>query len=115
MKNLYPAFIAILLAICINAQTNGVVATRAASNSAPVTPSPVSPGAGAAPADDSIGKLTKNSKVEIPPEKARPVSVPKIDPLGITIDGKPDEEGWKTASVFKDFYQTSPGDNIAAL
>ena len=33
--------------------------------------------------------------------------------LPITIDGRPDEEAWKTATVFKDFYQTSPGNNIA--
>jgi hypothetical protein len=33
--------------------------------------------------------------------------------LGITVDGKVDEEVWKTAAVFKDFYQTFPGDNIA--
>ncbi len=36
--------------------------------------------------------------------------IPKIGP-GITIDGKVDEEIWKTAAVFKDFYQTNPGDN----
>jgi hypothetical protein len=41
------------------------------------------------------------------------MTIPKIDPVGITIDGRPDEEAWKTASVFKDFYQTSPGDNTA--
>lgn len=29
------------------------------------------------------------------------------------IDGKPDEEVWKQGAVFKDFLQTSPGDNIA--
>jgi hypothetical protein len=29
------------------------------------------------------------------------------------IDGKLDEEVWKTAAVLKDFYQINPGDNIA--
>jgi hypothetical protein len=29
------------------------------------------------------------------------------------IDGKIDEEIWKNAAIFKDFYQTYPGDNIA--
>lgn len=29
------------------------------------------------------------------------------------IDGKLDDEVWKTAATFKDFYQTSPGDNVA--
>ncbi|MEO7673994.1 MAG: DUF5916 domain-containing protein, partial [Pyrinomonadaceae bacterium] len=58
--------------------------------------------------DDSAKRAT----VEIPPEKARPQSVPKIA-LAMTIDGRPDEESWKTATVFKDFYQTYPGDNTA--
>jgi hypothetical protein len=52
----------------------------------------------------------KGGKVAIPPEKARPVDVPKIT-SAITIDGKPDEEAWKSAAVFKDFYQTGPGYN----
>lgn len=54
----------------------------------------------------------KKSKFNLPPEKANPVIVPKIE-SPITIDGNPDEEAWKTAAVFKDFYQTGPGDNIA--
>lgn len=54
----------------------------------------------------------KRSKIEIPPEKAAAIRIPKLG-LGITIDGRPDEESWKNAAVFKDFYQTSPGDNIA--
>jgi hypothetical protein len=53
------------------------------------------------------------SKIVIPPEKARPIKIPKIE-TPPTIDGKADEEMWKQAAVFKDFYQTSPGDNIEA-
>jgi len=56
--------------------------------------------------------LTKNSKVEIPAEKARPITIPKITTLP-TIDGKIDEEIWKSAAVFEDFYQTNPGNNTA--
>ena len=57
-------------------------------------------------------KETKKSKIILPPEKANPVKIPKIE-SALTIDGNPDEEIWKTAAVFKDFYQTGPGDNIA--
>lgn len=96
MKKFYPVLISIVLAICINAQSNGNSAPEVASNST---------------TNAAAATLTKESKVEIPPEKARPVTIPKIDP-GVVIDGKPDEEAWKTASVFKDFYQTNPGDNI---
>ena len=56
--------------------------------------------------------VSNKSKVEIPAEKKLPVNIPKIE-SAVTIDGKPDEEIWKQAAVFKDFYQTNPGDNIA--
>lgn len=56
---------------------------------------------------------TNKSKVVVPPEKAVPIKIPKIE-LPPTIDGKPDEETWKQAAVFKDFYQTYPGDNTAS-
>ncbi len=50
--------------------------------------------------------------VAIPLEKAKPIIVPRFDQPPV-IDGKLDDEVWKTAVVFKDFYQTNPGDNIA--
>ena len=53
-----------------------------------------------------------NTKLIIPTEKANPVKVPKITAAPV-IDGKLDDDIWKTAAVFKDFYQTSPGVNIA--
>src|SRR5688572_24794024 len=60
------------------------------------------------------GKVSaaKKSKVEVPPEKLRPQNVPKIA-AAVNIDGRVDDEAWKDATVLKDFYQTSPGDNIA--
>ena len=48
----------------------------------------------------------------LPPEKAKPVVVPRFDKAPV-IDGRLDDEIWKTAVVFKDFYQTNPGDNTA--
>jgi len=50
--------------------------------------------------------------IAIPPEKAQPIRVPRFDKPPV-IDGKLDDEVWKQAFVFKDFLQTSPGDNIA--
>ncbi len=55
---------------------------------------------------------TETSKLNLPPEKAKPVDIPLITAPPV-IDGKLDDEIWKTAAVFKDFYQTSPGVNIA--
>ena len=104
MKKFYPVIASCLLAICIQAQTTvpGVDITSTAT-----------PAASPASSEPARETLTKNSRVEIPAEKARPITIPKIDPVGITVDGKADEELWNAAAVFKDFYQTSPGDNIA--
>lgn len=52
------------------------------------------------------------SEIKIPPEKLIPVVIPKTSAAPV-IDGRVDEDVWKNAAVFKDFYQTSPGDNIA--
>lgn len=56
--------------------------------------------------------LAATNKVELPPEKRLPMVIPK-SPSAPVIDGRLDDEAWKQAAVFKDFYQTSPGNNIA--
>jgi hypothetical protein len=61
---------------------------------------------------DQKTTVSNRSKVETPPEKKNPINIPKIE-SPITIDGKIDEESWKSAAVFKDFYQTYPGNNTA--
>src|SRR5213075_139805 len=48
--------------------------------------------------------------VIIPPEKAKPIQVPRFDKPPL-IDGKLDDEVWKQAVTLKDFIQTHPGDN----
>ncbi len=53
------------------------------------------------------GKVTS-----LPPEKARAMSIPKAAAAPV-IDGKISEDAWKSAAVFKDFYQTGPGYNTA--
>jgi hypothetical protein len=65
---------------------------------------PTSRAAAAAPAARTGGK------VEVPAEKKQPVSIPKALAAPV-IDGNLDDEVWKTAAVFKDFYQTGPGYN----
>ncbi|HEX8921670.1 MAG TPA: carbohydrate binding family 9 domain-containing protein, partial [Pyrinomonadaceae bacterium] len=47
---------------------------------------------------------------QLPPEKAQPVRVARFDHAPV-IDGRLDDEAWKQAAVFKDFYQVQPGDN----
>jgi hypothetical protein len=50
--------------------------------------------------------------IVLPPEKSKPVRMPKFEKEPV-IDGKLDDEIWKQAAVLKDFYQVQPGDNIA--
>src|SRR5436305_6750414 len=83
------------------------------------TPSP-SPSASpkASPATSSkpapAAKSVKAAKglPALPPEKSQPVTIPRFDAPPV-IDGKLDDAIWKKAAIFKDFYQTNPGDNIA--
>jgi hypothetical protein len=79
------------------------VAGQANSASPAATPSPnPKPGNSADTAKRAV----------IPPEKAKPIVVPRFDKPPV-IDGKLDDEVWKQAVVLKDFLQTNPGDNIA--
>lgn len=64
------------------------------------------------PSTPSSGTSAAGGKVALPPEKSRPVVIPKAS-AAPTIDGHVNEEVWKTAAVFKDFYQTGPGYNTA--
>jgi Domain of unknown function (DUF5916)/Carbohydrate family 9 binding domain-like len=60
----------------------------------------------------SAGNPESKSGIVLPPEKASPVRLPKFEKPPV-IDGKLDDEVWKSAVVLKDFYQVQPGDNIA--
>lgn len=70
-----------------------------------------------APASDvpaaakSARPLGAKSAVDLPPEKARPIRVARFKQPPV-IDGRLDDEAWRSAAVLKDFYQIHPGDNI---
>jgi hypothetical protein len=55
----------------------------------------------------------ESKTVVIPPEKSKPVTVPKFEKAPV-IDGRLDDEIWQKAVVLKDFYQIQPGDNTPA-
>lgn len=52
--------------------------------------------------------------MDVPSYKLRPVTIPKMGET-ITIDGRLDESVWQSAAVFKDFYQTSPGQQYPGI
>lgn len=54
---------------------------------------------------------TGKAALTLPPEKANPVKAVLFATPPV-IDGKLDDEVWKTAAVLKDFYQIQPGDNL---
>jgi hypothetical protein len=85
----------------------GVCCTAIAAQSNSASPA-------ATPAANSKANNTADSvkRAVIPPEKAKPIVVPRFDKPPV-IDGKLDDEVWKQGAVFKDFLQTNPGDNIA--
>src|SRR5215510_8554627 len=63
--------------------------------------------------NNTIAKpATTKSPFDLPPEKKNPVRIPRFQTPPV-IDGKLDEEVWKQAATFKDFFQIGPGDNIA--
>ena len=62
--------------------------------------------------DDSAASKSSPKSVTVPPEKAAPVRIARFDKAPV-IDGRLDDEVWKSAAVLKDFYQVDPGDNIA--
>jgi hypothetical protein len=94
MRVLFLFFL--LIAFCIAASSQQVTSEISSTKSA----STKSAGSG----------QPNGGKVEVPIEKRRPINISKIS-SPITIDGKPDEDAWKSAAVFKDFYQTGPGYN----
>jgi hypothetical protein len=64
-----------------------------------------------APQQESVKKVIGKS-ISLPPEKAQPVRATRFEKPPV-IDGKLDDDVWQGATVFRDFYQFRPGDNIA--
>jgi hypothetical protein len=62
-------------------------------------------------ASTTTAAKTGKAALTLPPEKANPVKIP-LFAKAPTIDGKLDDDIWKTATVLKDFYQVQPGDNL---
>ena len=83
-----------------------VFSTTAAAQTSSASPSP------APTANAKSNSADTAKRATIPPEKAKPIVIPRFDKPPV-IDGKLDDEIWKQAAVFKDFLQTSPGDSIA--
>jgi len=92
VKNLLSLFaVVVCFTLPVSAQSNP------SSSPSPIKPNPTT--------------ATK-VRVVVPLEKTKPVRIPRFDKPPV-IDGKLDDEIWKQAAVLKDFYQISPGDNIA--
>jgi hypothetical protein len=95
---------------CLAFTARATVVTPAATPNPSPQPAPTTNGS---PSDSAAnaGPAAGRGRV-VPAEKMQPVRVAKFDKAPV-IDGRLDDEVWKAAAVFKDFYQTSPGDNVA--
>jgi len=77
------------------------------------TPSPVPAMSPSQNSSSSSALSAKRSAKVVPPEKAEALKIP-LFPNAPVIDGKLDDEVWKSAAVFKDFYQWRPSDSSPA-
>src|SRR5689334_10122410 len=102
--------VAFVLSIALTAAAGAPTAT--------VTPNPspqpvATPNGNSSTTDGAASNAPATSRGRVvPAEKIQPVRIAKFDKAPV-IDGRLDDDVWKTAAVFKDFYQTSPGDNVA--
>jgi Domain of unknown function (DUF5916)/Carbohydrate family 9 binding domain-like len=129
MSGIFRYFLSVcvlLCAIAVVARAQTQSTPTATPNPSPVpstskanpipSPTPSTNGNAAAannsPPPGSRAATGAKGSVVLPPEKANAVTIPRFDKPPV-IDGKLDEDVWKTAVVLKDFYQIQPGDNIA--
>src|ERR1043166_9199058 len=94
----------------------GLLATSAVATAAQTSlTKPAAPASSPKPDNKAAHTATtasSKSGINLPAEKANPVKLPKFEKPPV-IDGKLDDEIWKSAVVLKDFYQVQPGDNTA--
>src|ERR1044072_8937618 len=62
-------------------------------------------------ATETATAKTGKAVLALPPEKSNPVKAVLFAKPPV-IDGKLDDDVWKTALVLRDFYQVQPGDNL---
>jgi hypothetical protein len=108
--------VALLCAVVLTLTATGAAQSSAATPTPQVakatTPTPVPASSPAASGTAAAPKPAPKGVPALPPEKSAPVRVARFDKAPV-IDGKLDEDIWKTAAVLRDFYQINPGDNIA--
>src|SRR5262245_29538640 len=102
----------VILGLCVPAAAGQSVNPSPASSPSPEKIAQKSGASGTTSAAPSTPlKIGKAAALSLPPEKASPVKLVLFNKPPV-IDGKLDDEVWKTATVLRDFYQVQPGDNI---
>lgn len=111
MKRLLALFTVLFCSVFIHAQQVDTNGSNKETDSKKVEIAKNNTNSSKKAADDTKKVNKAFERFNLPPEKLNPVKVAKFS-TPPTIDGKIDEEIWKTAPVLKDFYQTGPGDNV---
>lgn len=109
-----------VLALIAGAQTMSPSATPTTDKAEPImasTPSTNSTPENSPSRDSASSSVaaprTPKAPSALPPEKLNPVKLVMFSKPPV-IDGKLDDEAWKSAPLFKDFYQWRPSDTSAA-
>src|SRR5215210_7499892 len=110
LQSLIRSFLASVFICC------GALTITAHAQSVPTaTPAPSPIASPASSPTDSPAATTPapvKGRVVLPPEKSQPVTIGRFEKAPV-IDGRLDDAVWQNATTFKNFYQTSPGDNTA--
>ncbi|MGI9167602.1 MAG: DUF5916 domain-containing protein [Pyrinomonadaceae bacterium] len=98
-------------------RTDAQSVSAATSQSATPSPTPEKTTNNSDPAtatpDKPLNAKSEKAVINLPPEKTQPITLPRFDKPPV-IDGKLDDEVWKSGAVFKDFYQWRPSDTSPA-
>jgi len=116
MTRVLPAIVCLLLLASISrAQLSGATpaATPVDKTDVSTPPATSTPERSPAPSVPSAANTGWKPGSVLPPEKAQPVKLTFFAKPPV-IDGKLDEEAWKSAAVLSDFYQWRPSDTAAA-
>src|SRR5262245_56887356 len=98
-----------LLGIVLICLSFSIARSQSADPTPTAVPVAISSTSGVVPGNSTY--KTGKAALVLPPEKSNPVRIVRFEKPPV-IDGKLDDEVWKSSSVLRDFYQTQPGDNL---
>lgn len=117
----YPSLLLNAVVLPCDAHAKNLELMEASSETTPcaelstseVAPTP-EPESTPAPGEKPVTARTGKTALALPPEKANAFRLTRFEKPPV-IDGKVEEEAWKSAARFKDFHQWRPSDSTSAF